>query len=69
MRYKNDIDLGSQHGRLGFEPKYPNNVNYMFGYKSGARYFLNWCERNRPDDYQFTTNDADISQFHVNMPV
>ena len=26
-----DLELGSQHGRLGFEAKYPNNVNYMDG--------------------------------------
>jgi hypothetical protein len=40
-----DIGLGSQHGRLGFAAKYPNNANYMDGfnqeYKMQLSYFTN----------------------------
>jgi hypothetical protein len=43
-----DMDLGSQHGRLGFEAKYPNNANYMDGFNQGSRFFAAWCKRNEP---------------------
>ena len=51
-----DMDLGSQHGRLGFEAKYTNNTNYMYGYRSGKAFFADWCKRNAPDDGEYTTS-------------
>lgn len=35
-----DRELGYQAGRIGMDPKYPNNVNYMHGFKAGTAFLI-----------------------------
>ena len=44
----NDFEFGKQHGKLGFEARYPNNPNYMRGFAIGSAYLLRQCELDRP---------------------
>lgn len=44
----NDKQLGHQHGHLGFEAKYPNNVNYMAGFAVGSGQLMREIEAERP---------------------
>jgi len=66
-----DMDLGSQHGRLGFEAKYPNNANYMYGFAAGSAFFSNWLKRNEPflSETLGGTNEVAADFYHINMPV
>jgi hypothetical protein len=43
-----DRELGYQHGALGFEEKYPNNVNYMAGFEAGTDQLMREIEAERP---------------------
>jgi len=59
-----DYELGSQHGRLGLESRYPNNRNYARGFKAGTDYLMRKLDAERPfepDSYP-GTNDAHIDQ-------
>jgi len=44
----NDKQLGHQHGHLGFEAKYPNNVSYMAGFAVGSDQLMREIETERP---------------------
>ena len=58
-----DLELGRQHGRLGFEAKYPNNANYMDGFAAGMKA----AEREYWPDEDYTplgVSDAHFDQFH-----
>ena len=61
-----DLELGSQHGRLGFEAKYPNNVNYMDGFAAGMKAAEREYYRTRLDDDYAPpgVSDAHFDQFH-----
>jgi len=43
-----DRELGYQHGTLGFEEKYPNNVNYVAGFAVGTARLMDEIKQERP---------------------
>jgi hypothetical protein len=45
-----DAKLGMQHGRLGFEARYPNNLQYMAAFCAGEAWLLRELEKDRPYD-------------------
>ncbi len=64
---KTDFELGSDHGRQGLECRYPNNANYMAGFKRGQAWYLNELIQTAPDDDMKPegTNDMHADAFHA----
>jgi hypothetical protein len=56
---KTDYELGRSDGYCCIEPRYPNNVNYMTGHKSGERRAENEWRDNQSDSVT-GTNDANF---------
>ena len=62
-----DYELGAQHGRLGLESRYPNNVNYIRGFKAGTDYLMRELNATRPFEQNAYpgTNDAHFDQHYA----
>ena len=60
-----DFELGKRHGYLGAEYQYPNNANYMAGYKSGLEFAEREYRETMCDDFlPHGVSDANADQFY-----
>ena len=52
----NDYTLGARHGQLGGNCKYPNNANYMRGFRAGTAWLVRQVALDQP--FENTTPDG-----------